>query len=60
MLAPQPLSLDQGMLQPPMRKTQWCAAYVTARHEKVVADQIGMKDVSGTRVALDESGAFPS
>jgi len=45
MLAPQPLSLDQGMLQPLMRETQWCAAYVIARHEKVVADQMARRSV---------------
>src|SRR5882724_5662314 len=45
MLAPHPLSPDQGMLQPLMRETQWCAAYVIARHEKVVADQMARRSV---------------
>jgi transcription antitermination factor NusG len=45
MQAPQTLGQDQVTLIPPLHETQWCAAYVVARHEKVVADHMARKSV---------------
>ena len=37
---PQPLRAEQGRLPHPPLESRWCAAYVIARHEKVVADHM--------------------
>ena len=40
-----PLSLAHGTLPHPPVKSHWCAAYVIARHEKVVADHLARNSV---------------
>jgi transcription antitermination factor NusG len=42
---PQFFSADQGTLPPPLLESHWCAAYVIARHEKVVADHMARRSV---------------
>lgn len=41
----QPLSLAQGTIPHPLLKSHWCAAYVIARHEKVVADHLARRSL---------------
>lgn len=45
MHAPQFLAEDQSTLRPPLREARWYAAYVVARHEKVVAQQLAGRSV---------------
>jgi transcription antitermination factor NusG len=42
---PQPLRAGQDTLPHPLLESRWCAAYVIARHEKVVADQLARRSV---------------
>lgn len=41
----QPLGTEQGTLPHPPLENRWCAAYVVARHEKAVADQLARRSV---------------
>jgi hypothetical protein len=68
----QPLSLDQRTSLPRSPEAYWCAAYVMARHEKVVADQLTRRSVEAflplyrsvrywkNRRAIVELPLFPS
>ena len=72
MQAPQPLAMNQGTPLPPVVETHWYAAYVVARHEKVVARQLALRSVESflplfctvhywnTRRAQVELPIFPS
>jgi transcription antitermination factor NusG len=43
--AVQPLVPDQPLLSPTWLEARWCAAYVVARHEKVVAAQLACRSM---------------
>jgi transcription antitermination factor NusG len=45
MQPPQPLSANQGAHTRPPLDSHWCAVYVIARHEKVVADHMARRSV---------------